>query len=97
MIAKSNYVIKNETAGTLNIEAEKNISLKGGNGVSNNSNGKVDITAKNGDVNIESRDYYGLVALGSGGISVSGENNTITVGSVDNGCTDQVFVTVMVG
>ena len=89
MIAKSNYVIKNETAGTLNIEAEKNISLKGGNGVSNNSNGKVDITAKNGDVNIESRDYYGLVALGSGGISVSGENNTITVGSVDNGCTDQ--------
>ena len=90
MIAKSNYVIKNETAGTLNIEAEKNISLKGGNGVSNNSNnGKVDITAKNGDVNIESRAYYGLVALGSGGISVSGENNTITVGSVDNGCTDQ--------
>ena len=89
MIAKSNYVIKNETAGTLNIEAEKNISLKGGNGVSNNSNGKVDITAKNGDVNIESRDYYGLVASGSGGISVSGENNTITVGSVDNGCTDQ--------
>lgn len=89
MIAKSNYVIKNETAGTLNIEAEKNISLKGGNGVSNNSNGKVDITAKNGDVNIESRVYYGLVALGSGGISVSGENNTITVGSVDNGCTDR--------
>lgn len=89
MIAKSNYVIKNETAGTLNIEAEKNISLKGGNGVSNNSNGKVDITAKNGDVNIESRAYYGLVALGSGGISVSGENNTITVGSVDNGYTDQ--------
>lgn len=89
MIAKSNYVIKNETAGTLNIEAEKNISLKGGNGVSNNSNGKVDITAKNGDVNIESRAYYGLVALGYGGISVSGENNTITVGSVDNGYTDQ--------
>lgn len=89
MIAKSNYVIKNETAGTLNIEAEKNISLKGGNGVSNNSNGKVDITAKNGDVNIESRAYYGLVALGSGGISVSGENNTITVGSVDNGYTDR--------
>lgn len=89
MIAKSNYVIKNETAGTLNIEAEKNISLKGGNGVSNNSNGKVDITAKNGDVNIESRAYYGLVALGSGGISVSGENNTITVGSVDNGYPDR--------
>ena len=89
MIAKSNYVIKNETAGTLNIEAEKNISLKGGNGVSNNSNGKVDITAKNGDVNIESRAYYGLVALGSGGISVSGENNTITVGSVDNDCPDR--------
>lgn len=89
MIAKSNYVIKNETAGTLNIEAEKDISLKGGNGVSNNSNGKVDITAKNGDVNIESRAYYGLVALGSGGISVSGENNTITVGSVDNGYPDR--------
>lgn len=89
MIAKSNYVIKNETAGTLNIEAEKNISLKGGYGVSNNSNGKVDITAKNGDVNIEGRAYYGLVALGSGGISVSGENNTITVGSVDNGYTDR--------
>lgn len=76
MIAKSNWVIKNEDAGTLNIDAEKvYLEAQNGGGITNNSTGVINIASKEFTLN----SVYDSLSAGSGDIIIKTEgDNTLT-------------------